>query len=113
MTIAEVSYTDADGNAQVLLAQAGGQDGSTAFVELNDTAYLASDIQGLDLQANPLAQLDFALRAGCRSEPFRRCRLRGGSGQHDPRADPAAGRYFRTGPGQPDPAERSFSAGLI
>lgn len=27
--------------------------------------------------------------------------------------DDAAGRYFCTGTGQPDPTERSFSAGLI
>lgn len=72
VTIAEVSYTDADGNAQVQLAQAGGQDGQTSFVEIGETAYLAADIEGLDLQANPealddispanpLAQLDYAL----------------------------------------------------
>jgi len=73
VVIEEVSYTDADGNAQVQLAQAGGQDGQTSFVEVQDQAYLASDIEGLDLQANPdalddispanpLAALDSALK---------------------------------------------------
>ncbi|MBY5928711.1 flagellin FliC [Halomonas sp. DP8Y7-3] len=72
VTIQEVSYTDADGNPQVQLAQAGGQDGTTSFVEVEGEAYLASDIQGLNLQADPdaldsitpaepLAQLDQAL----------------------------------------------------
>ncbi len=46
------------------------------------------------------------------AQPHPGCGLRGGNRHHDPRADPAAGWYGDSGPGERDPAERPLAAAV-